>query len=93
MTAFSSRPARAANRRLLTWTDDLRQAVDTFKALRHCITSLFLPNLQRYGTHLEVMGFKSAWARAMVKAMGAGSLKENLQKTFGEPKLPVTPSN
>lgn len=74
---------KRGKRLLFTWTDDLREAVDTIKALRHRITSLFLFNSQRDGTHLSGMGFKSAWARAMAKAMGAGSLTE----TFAENDL------
>jgi len=70
-------------RLLFTWTDDLRDVIDKIKCLRHRVTSLYLFNSQRDGTHLTSHGFKSAWARAMAAAMKAESLTE----TFAENDL------
>jgi integrase len=68
---------KRGKRLLFTWTGDLHAAVDTIKALRHRITSLYLFNSQRNGTTLTSGAFKSAWARAMEKAMESGSLTES----------------
>lgn len=70
-------------RLLFNWTDTLHAAVDTIRALRHRVTSLYLINSERDGTKLSASGFKSAWARAMAKAIAAGSLTE----TFAENDL------
>jgi integrase len=74
---------KRGKRLLFTWSTDLRAAVDTIKALRHRVTSLYLLNSQRDGTAMTKSGFKSAWARAMVKAIESGSLTE----TFAENDL------
>jgi integrase len=74
---------KRGKRLLFTWTPALREAIDTIKALRHRITSLYLVNSERDGTKLSARGFKSAWARAMAKAMEAHSLIE----TFAENDL------
>jgi len=68
---------KRGKRLLFTWTDDLRIAIGTIKALRHRVTSLYLINSDRNGTKLSSSGFKSAWARAMTKACEAGSLIES----------------
>lgn len=68
---------KRGKRLLFTWTDSLRAAVDTIKALRHRITSLYLFNSPRNGTALTRSAFKSAWARAITGALAAGSLKES----------------
>ncbi len=68
---------------LFSWTDTLHIAIDTIKALRHRVTSLYLINSERDGTKLSASGFKSAWARAMAKAIATGSLTE----TFAENDL------
>lgn len=70
-------------RLLFTWTSDLRAAVDTIKAQRRRVTSMYLINSERDGTKLTGSGFKSAWARAMKNAMEAKSLSE----TFAENDL------
>ncbi len=74
---------KRGKRLLFTWSEDLRAAVDAIKALRHRVTSLYLFNSQRDGTAMTRSGFKSAWARAMAKAIDAGSLAE----TFAENDL------
>lgn len=74
---------KRGKRLLFTWNDDLHAAVDTIKALRHRVTSLYLFNSQRNGTTLTSGAFKSAWARTMSKAMESGSLTE----TFAENDL------
>lgn len=74
---------KRGKRLLFTWTPTLKEAIDTIKALRHRVTSLYLINSERDGTKLSSSGFKSAWARAMAKAMEAGSLSE----TFAENDL------
>lgn len=74
---------KRGKRLLFTWTDDLRAAIDAIKSLRHPVTSLYLVNSERNGTKLSASGFKSAWARAMAKAINAGSLAE----TFAENDL------
>lgn len=74
---------KRGKRLLFTWTDDLRAAVDAIKALRRRVTSLYLFNSQRNGTAMTKSGLKSAWARAMAKAIKAGSLIE----TFAENDL------
>lgn len=70
-------------RLLFTWSNDLRIAVETIKAQRHRVTSMYLINSQRDGTKLSSRGFKSAWSRAMTKAMEAKVLTE----TFAENDL------
>lgn len=74
---------KRGKRLLFTWNEDLRAATDTIKALRHRITSLYLFNSPRHGTAMTASGLKSAWARAMEKAIAAGSLTE----TFAENDL------
>ena len=74
---------KRGKRMLFTWSEYLRTAVDTIKSLRHRVTSLYLFNSPRDGTALTKSGFKSAWARAMAKAMEDGSLTE----TFAENDL------
>ncbi|HCI52450.1 MAG TPA: integrase [Gallionella sp.] len=68
---------------LFSWSDNLRTIVETIKALRHRVTSLHLINSDRDGTKLSPSGFKSTWARAMKRAIEAGSLTE----TFAENDL------
>ena len=74
---------KRGKRLLFTWTYDLRAAIDPIKALRHRVTSLYLINSERDGTKLTSGGFKSAWARAMAKAIESASLTE----TFAENDL------
>jgi len=68
---------KRGKRLLFTWTDDLRLTIDAIRSLRHRVTSLYLINSERNGTKLSSSGFKSAWARAMKKAIIAGSLTES----------------
>lgn len=74
---------KRGKRLLFTWTPILKDAIDTIKAFRHRVSSLYLINSERDGTRLSASGFKSAWARAMAKAIEANSLDE----TFAENDL------
>jgi len=68
---------KRGKRLLFTWTDELRKAIDSIRSLRHRVSSLYLVNSERNGTKLTSGGFKSAWSRAMTKAIEAGSLNES----------------
>jgi integrase len=68
---------KRGKRLLFTWSNDLRAAIDTIKSQRHRVTSLYLINSERDGIKLSSSGFKSAWSRAMKKALAAGDLTES----------------
>jgi integrase len=65
---------KRGKRLLFTWSPDLIAAIEVIKALRHRVTSLYLFNSPRNGTKLSTSGFKSAWVRAMKKALESGAL-------------------
>jgi integrase len=72
---------------LFTWTPALREALDACKAIRRRVSTLHL-FASRNGTPMSSSGFKTAWSRAMAKAVTAGveSFAENdlRAKTAGE---------
>ena len=68
---------------LFIWNENLRAVIETLKAMRHRVSSMYLINSPRDGTKLTSHGFKSAWARAMKKAIEAKALSE----TFAENDL------
>lgn len=63
---------------LFNWTPALRAALDECKAIRRRVSTLHL-FASRNGTPMTASGFKTAWARAMAKAVGKGveSFAEN----------------
>jgi integrase len=63
---------------LFNWTPALRSALDACKAIRRRVSTLHL-FASRNGTPMTASGFKTAWARAMGKAVekGVESFAEN----------------
>lgn len=63
---------------LFNWTPALRAALDECKAIRRRVSTLHL-FASRNGTPMTTSGFKTAWARAMSKAVSNGveSFAEN----------------
>lgn len=63
---------------LFNWTPALRAALDECKAIRRRVSTLHL-FASRNGTPMTASGFKTAWARAMSKAVekGVESFAEN----------------
>jgi integrase len=59
---------------LFNWTPALRSALEACKAIRRRISTLHL-FASRNGTPMSARGFKSAWSRAMQKAIKAGVIR------------------
>lgn len=56
---------------MFAWTPALRDALDACHAIRRRVSTLHL-FASRNGTPMSLSGFKTAWARAMAKAVAAG---------------------
>lgn len=70
--------AKRGKRLLFAWTPALKSAWDACKGIRRRVSTLHL-FASRNGTPMTASGFKTAWARAMAKAVTAGveSFAEN----------------
>ncbi len=64
-----------------TWDDNLRNAVNAIKALRHKVISLYVLNTPRDGTPMSQSSFKGCWRTTMIAAMAAGSISERFAET------------